>query len=83
MTRSTGGLAERVAFILHDVFRYSFAEAVEITGRTPAACSWLGSSARRRIRASLALETPAAQQGGIGLVTPFLRPMEAVGRSRA
>jgi RNA polymerase sigma-70 factor (ECF subfamily) len=29
--------AERVAFILHDVFRYSFAEVAEIVGRTPAA----------------------------------------------
>jgi RNA polymerase sigma factor (sigma-70 family) len=31
--------AERVAFTLHDVFRYSFAEVAEITGRTPAASS--------------------------------------------
>src|SRR6204780_800400 len=30
--------AERVAFILHDVFRYSFAEVAEIVGRTSAAC---------------------------------------------
>src|SRR5262249_46083650 len=30
--------AERVALILHDVFRYSFAEVAAITGRTPAAC---------------------------------------------
>ena len=29
--------AERVAFILHDVFRYPFTEVAEITGRTPAA----------------------------------------------
>ena len=41
--------AERVAFILHDVFRYSFAEVAEIVGRTPAACRQLASSARRRI----------------------------------
>ena len=27
--------AERVVFILHDVFRHSFAEVAEITGRTP------------------------------------------------
>jgi DNA-directed RNA polymerase specialized sigma24 family protein len=31
--------AERVAFILHDVFRYPFTEVAEIVGRTPAA-SW-------------------------------------------
>jgi RNA polymerase sigma factor (sigma-70 family) len=43
--------AERVAFILHDVFRYSFAEVAEIVGRTPAACRQLASSARRHIDA--------------------------------
>ncbi|MFI1916737.1 RNA polymerase sigma factor SigJ [Nocardia sp. NPDC020380] len=44
--------AERVAFVLHDVFRYSFAEVAEIVGRTPAACRQLASSARRRIQSS-------------------------------
>ncbi|MET7773241.1 RNA polymerase sigma factor SigJ [Nocardia sp. NPDC005366] len=44
--------AERVAFVLHDVFRYSFAEVADIVGRTPAACRQLASSARRRIRTS-------------------------------
>src|SRR4029077_18473496 len=38
--------AERVAFILHDVFRSPFAEIAEIVGRTPAACRQLASSAR-------------------------------------
>ncbi|MEV6739272.1 RNA polymerase sigma factor SigJ [Streptomyces sp. NPDC051104] len=57
--------AERVAFILHDVFRYSFAEVAEIVGRTPAACRQLASSARRRIRASRTPATPAAHQAGI------------------
>ncbi len=41
--------AERVAFVLHDVFGYPFAEVAEITGRTPAACRQLASSARRRV----------------------------------
>ena len=53
--------AERVAFILHDVFRYSFAEVGEIVGRTPAACRQLASSARRRLRTSASPETPSAQ----------------------
>jgi RNA polymerase sigma-70 factor (ECF subfamily) len=44
--------AERVAFVLHDVFRYSFAEVADIVGRTPAACRQLASSARRRIDTS-------------------------------
>jgi RNA polymerase sigma-70 factor (ECF subfamily) len=57
--------AERVAFILHDVFRYSFAEIAGIVGRTPAACRQLASSARRRIRASQAPATPTARQAGI------------------
>jgi RNA polymerase sigma factor (sigma-70 family) len=57
--------AERVAFILHDVFRYSFAEVAEIVGRTPAACRQLASSARRRIHASQAPATPMAQQAGV------------------
>jgi RNA polymerase sigma-70 factor (ECF subfamily) len=57
--------AERVAFILHDVFRYPFAEVAEIVGRTPAACRQLASSARRRTRASQTPAAPTAQQAGI------------------
>ncbi|MCO6008924.1 RNA polymerase sigma factor SigJ [Actinoallomurus purpureus] len=67
--------AERVAFILHDVFRYSFAEVAEIVGRTPAACRQLASSARRRIRASQPSVTPAAQRAGI--VRDFKQAWEA------
>jgi RNA polymerase sigma factor (sigma-70 family) len=57
--------AERVAFILHDVFCYSFAEVAKITGRSPAACRQLASSGRRRIRAAQAPAAPAARQAGI------------------
>lgn len=57
--------AERVSFILHDVFRYAFAEIAEITGRTPAACRQLASSARRRVRASQGPATPKARQADI------------------
>jgi RNA polymerase sigma-70 factor, ECF subfamily len=57
--------AERVAFILHDVFRYPFAEVAGIVGRTPAACRQLVSSARRRIRASQAPAATAARHAGI------------------
>ena len=67
--------AERVAFILHDVFRYSFAEVAEVAGRTPAACRQLASSARRRIGASDAPTTPVAQHAG--LVRDFKRAWEA------
>jgi RNA polymerase sigma factor (sigma-70 family) len=57
--------AERVAFILHDVFGYSFAEVAEITGRSPAACRQLASSARHRIPAGQAPAPPAARQAAI------------------
>jgi hypothetical protein len=67
--------AERVAFILHDVFRYSFAEVAEIVGRTPAACRQLAASARRRIRTTPPPSTPAARQAGV--VTAFKRAWEA------
>ncbi|MGW2541239.1 RNA polymerase sigma factor SigJ [Kitasatospora sp. NPDC001574] len=67
--------AERVAFVLHDVFRYSFAEVAEIVGRTPAACRQLASSARRRVRAAGATAVPAAGQAG--LVRSFKEAWEA------
>ena len=67
--------AERVALILHDVFGYSFAEVARITGRTPAACRQLASSARRRIRASQPPATPPARQAGI--VRDFKQAWEA------
>ncbi|WP_405556642.1 RNA polymerase sigma factor SigJ [Streptomyces sp. NBC_01171] len=46
--------AERVAFVLHDVFRYPFAEIAQVLGRTPAACKQLAASARRRVSAARA-----------------------------
>jgi RNA polymerase sigma-70 factor (ECF subfamily) len=67
--------AERVAFILHDVFCHSFAEVAEIVGRTPGACRQLASSARRRIRAAEPSTTPAAQRADI--VRDFKRAWEA------
>jgi RNA polymerase sigma factor (sigma-70 family) len=42
--------AERVAFVLHDVFAMPFDEIAEVVGRSPAACRQLATSARRRIR---------------------------------
>jgi RNA polymerase sigma-70 factor (ECF subfamily) len=67
--------AERVAFVLHDVFRYPFPEVARITGRTPAACRQLASSARRRVHASQPPPAPTAQQAGI--VADFKRAWEA------
>jgi RNA polymerase sigma factor (sigma-70 family) len=67
--------AERVAFILHDVFRHSFAEVAEITGRTPATCRKLASTARRRVRASRVPAALPARQAG--LVRDFKKAWEA------
>lgn len=41
--------AQRVAFVLHDVFRYTFDEVAEVLGRSPEASRQLASSARRSI----------------------------------
>ncbi|MFI9589945.1 RNA polymerase sigma factor SigJ [Nonomuraea sp. NPDC052265] len=67
--------AERVAFILHDVFCHSFNEVAEIVGRSPAACRQLASSARRRVRASRYSATPATRPAGV--VRDFKRAWEA------
>ena len=42
--------AERVAFVLHDVFAVPFAEIAEVLGRSPAACRPLAASSRRRVQ---------------------------------
>jgi len=46
----TLGPAERVAFVLHDVFDLPFDEIANVVGRTPAAARQLASRARRRVR---------------------------------
>ncbi|GHE78117.1 RNA polymerase sigma factor [Amycolatopsis deserti] len=66
--------AERVAFVLHDVFRYPFAEVAEIVGRTPAACRQLASSARRRVRDARVPVTPAEERAEV--VRNFKRAWE-------
>ena len=67
--------AERVAFILHDVFGYSFTDVAGIVGRTPQASRKLASTARRRIRASQPPATPMAQRAAI--VRDFKQAWEA------
>jgi RNA polymerase sigma factor (sigma-70 family) len=42
--------AERVAFVLHDMFDISFAEIAPVVGRTPAAARKLASRGRRRLQ---------------------------------
>jgi RNA polymerase sigma-70 factor (ECF subfamily) len=67
--------AERVAFILHDVFRYPFADIAQVVGRTPAACRQLASSARRRVSHAQPPLAPTPQQAG--LVREFRQAWEA------
>jgi RNA polymerase sigma factor (sigma-70 family) len=52
--------AERVSFVMHDIFQYSFREISEIVGRSEPACRQLASSARRRVHD--ARPTPADAQ---------------------
>jgi RNA polymerase sigma factor (sigma-70 family) len=67
--------AGRVALILHDVFGYPFTDVAQITGRTPAACRQLASSARRRIRTAQPPPAPPARQAS--LVRDFKNAWEA------
>jgi RNA polymerase sigma factor (sigma-70 family) len=67
--------AERVAFVLHDVFGYPFADVAEIVGRTPAASRKLASSARQRIHAARPPAGPSAHQAVI--VRDFKQAWEA------
>jgi len=50
--------AERLAFVLHDLFAVPFEEIAPIVGRSPAAARQLASRARRRVRATAPLPTP-------------------------
>ncbi|MFF2007447.1 RNA polymerase sigma factor SigJ [Streptomyces sp. NPDC058195] len=69
--------AERVAFVLHDVFRYSFTEIAGIVDRTPAACRQLASSARRRAGAGQPRPAAVPAAGQAGLVRDFKEAWEA------
>ena len=53
--------AERVSFVLHDVFRMPFTEIAEIVGRTPAACRQLATSARARAQAMPSRRVPRGE----------------------
>lgn len=53
--------AERLAFVLHDMFDLSFDEIASIIGRSPAAARQLASRARKRVRGG-ATSTPAVSE---------------------
>jgi RNA polymerase sigma-70 factor (ECF subfamily) len=54
--------AERLAFVLHDMFAVPFDEVAEVLERTPAAARQLASRARRRVRASPTPDADLARQ---------------------
>jgi RNA polymerase sigma-70 factor (ECF subfamily) len=60
--------AERVAFVLHDMFDLPFDEIGPIVGRSPAAARQLASRARRRVRGAATAADPdlARQQEIVG-----------------
>lgn len=59
--------AERVAFVLHDVFGMPFTEIAETVGRTPAATRQLASQARRRVRERRAGAATREQHDAVAL----------------
>jgi RNA polymerase sigma factor (sigma-70 family) len=62
--------AERVAFVLHDMFDVPFDEIAPIVGRSPTAARQLASRARRRVRGAAVPETDRSRQREI--VNAFL-----------
>ena len=63
--------AERLAFVLHDLFAVPFEEIAPIVDRSPAAARQLASRARRRVQRAGA-GRPASDAGKEGLVRAFL-----------
>jgi RNA polymerase sigma-70 factor (ECF subfamily) len=80
--------AERLAFVLHDLFAVPFDEIAPIVGRSPTAARQLASRARRRVRRQAAVPDPdptrqrelvdaflaAAQQGDFSALLEVLDP---------
>lgn len=67
--------AERLAFVLHDMFDLSFEEIASIIGRTPVATRQLASRARKRIRGGEASAPAASEQKRV--VDVFLAALRA------
>lgn len=68
--------AERVAFVLHDVFAVPFEEIASIVGRTPSAARQLASRARRRVQGESTPPKPHLQEQR-EVVTAFLTALRA------
>src|SRR5262249_24123501 len=65
--------AERLAFVLHDMFDMSFAEIANVVGRTPIAARQLASRARRRVQGKRPSQTQITSQRRV--VDAFLGAM--------
>jgi RNA polymerase sigma-70 factor (ECF subfamily) len=57
--------AERLAFVLHDMFGVSFDEIAEIVDKSPAATRQLASRARRRVQGAPASDGDSARQRAV------------------
>ncbi len=68
--------AERLTFVLHDLFDLPYAELAPILGRTPAAAAQLAARARRRVRGAPAAETSRIADERV-VVDAFLRAAHA------
>jgi RNA polymerase sigma-70 factor (ECF subfamily) len=80
--------AERLSFVLHDMFAVPFEEIAAITDRTPAAARQLASRARRRVQGAAPVPDPdvgrqrevvdaflaASQEGDFGRLVAVLDP---------
>ncbi|PUB21588.1 RNA polymerase ECF family sigma subunit [Promicromonospora sp. AC04] len=67
--------AERVAFVLHDVFAVPFDEIAQIVGRSPAAARQLAAAGRRHVRENRTAAVPRAEHDRA--VRAFLRAAQA------
>ena len=67
--------AERLAFVLHDMFDLSFDEIASIIGRSPAATRQLASRARRRVRGGPTPRSAISEQRRV--VDKFLAALRA------
>jgi RNA polymerase sigma-70 factor (ECF subfamily) len=67
--------AERLSFVLHDMFDLSFDEIASIIGRSPVATRQLASRARKRVRAGHAPTSAVSAQSKV--VNAFLAALRA------
>lgn len=78
--------AERLAFVLHDVFAVPFEEIAPVVGRTPAAARQLASRARRRVQGAGAPGGGApgggAQEDGVPGAAARAHPVADLARRR-